>query len=397
MAKRLKILFLTARFPFPPVGGDKLKPYYILKHLAKKHDVTLVSLYQGANIPKNFSDEMQALGIKVHVVCFRPLYAGMRVFAKLLQKYPLEIAYYLQPELFSVINSLNPNANFDIAFSFFMRTAEYAKPLNIKKILMCEDCRTLYQQRSQSASHNLVQKLVRLWEFYKLKKYEPDIVNYFDASTFVTNNDIAAMRKLNPDANYRLLSNGVDIDKFIPMQEKTPNKTVIFMGRLDIWANQLMIKRIINNILPLIEQNMPDVHFQIVGALPPKKIFSDKRHNISIITDVPDTLPYLQNAQLFLHPHDGGTGIQNKLLEAMAAGCPVITTETGNQGIDAKNGVEALIGNTDSELAEHACNLILNQELAQKISANARELIVKTHSWDMIYKQVDDIINEVIN
>lgn len=392
---KLKILFLTARLPYPIIGGDRLKPYNILSYLGKKHDVTLVSFNYGGPASRSFITELEKLGIKVHAVPLHPITAGFRVMMRMLGKPPLEVLFYTQPEYRKVVEELFEKKDFDMAFAFFMRTAEYIKHKKIKKILMAEDCRTLYQKRSYKETSNIKQKLVRYWEYKKLSKYEPDISNHFDITTLVTRHDIEAMAKANPNAKFRLLSNGTDIEKFQPPDEKTERKGILFSGKLDVWANQLMIQRITQNIMPIVWQNIPDAKLNLVGANPPESIKALKSKNINIISNVPDMAEYLQTSEVFLHPHSGGSGIQNKLLEAMACGLPVVTTPTGNQGIEGTHGVNLMIGENDEDLARHTIDILKNKELGKKISDNAAQFIVDSHSWQVVFDQLEDIFDEI--
>lgn len=394
--KKLNILFLLPRFPYPVIGGDRLKPHNIIKYLAEKHNVTLVSFFQGEKAPQSFIREVEKLGVDLHVIPLNPIKAGGKALTKLHKEFPLEIAYYFQQDYKALVDKLCDTHDFDLGFSFFMRTAEYIKDKDFPKILMAEDCRTLYQQRSYETSHNLKQRAVRWWEFRKLRKYEPEIVNHFDITTLVTKEDIEAMKTQNPNCKYELLSNGTDVDKFVPNPE-IERKGILFAGKLDVWANQLMIMKIVNDILPKIREKVPNAELHLVGATPPPSISNLESKYIKIHPDVPDMVPYLQGAELFLHPHEGGSGIQNKLLEAMSCGCPVVTTPTGNQGINGDHGVHLLLGDNPDKLADYAVKLLSDKEFAQDISQNGRNLIVETHAWKHIFQSVDNIIEEVLN
>jgi glycosyltransferase involved in cell wall biosynthesis len=204
------------------------------------------------------------------------------------------------------------------------------------------------------------------------------------------------MKSQNSHARYELLTNGTDIHKFIP-SESRKDKTILFAGKLDVWANEMMIMKIIDKIFPIIKNRFEGVKLNIVGANPPKTILARQDESIKVIPNVPDMLPYLQESTMFLHPHDGGSGIQNKLLEAMACGCPVVTTKTGNQGINAKPSEEVLIGNNPLELAEGALRILSDKDLAKRISENARKLIVDTHSWESVFSDLDKLIDDVLN
>lgn len=393
--KKLKILFQTARFPFPVIGGDRVKPYNIIKYLAHKHELTLISFYQGAKIKDEYIDEIKKLGADVRVIPLNPVTAGLRAGIKTIGSFPLEIGFYHNPLFRKTVNQLHKEKQFDLGFAFFMRTAEYIKNYNFKKILMAEDCRTLYQKRSFEESSALKQKIIRGWEYWRLKKYEPDIVDSFDITTLVTNEDIEAMKKQNPRAKYRLLTNGTDIDFFLPPPDGHKREGVLFAGKLDVWANVLMIENIVKNILPKIRAEIPGVKLNIVGANPPKAIASLISDDVVLHSNVPSMVPYLQNAELFIHPHLGGSGIQNKLLEAMACACPVVTSQTGTQGIPATHNENVMIGKDYNEMAAHTIKILKDKDFARRIGANAREMIVRTHSWQSIFKDLDGIIKEL--
>jgi len=396
-SKKLKILFLTPRLPFPVIGGDRLKPYNILSYLAKKHDVTLVSFYQGKNVPEEYVNEIKKLGLELFVIPLSPVKASLRHLFKSFFRFPLEIGYYTQPEFKKVVDELLKEKQFDVSFAFFMRTAEYLKNYNVKKILMAEDCRVVYQKRSYHSTRNLIQKLTRWWEYKRLLKYEPEIVNHFDVNTLVTEQDISSMQSQNPKPKYRLLTNGTDINKFKMPNGFTHRRDILFAGKLDIWANVLMIRDIVNNILPKIKLEIPDCRLNIVGANPSSEIKSLESESIKIFPNVPDMVPFLQNANVFLHPHVGGSGIQNKIIEAMACGCPVVTTQTGIQGIPATHGKDVMIGTSDEELANHTIKVLKDDVYAEQISQNARLLIEQTHSWDSVFDALDKIIYEVMD
>lgn len=392
--KKLNILFLLPRYPFPLIGGDRVKPYYLIKYLAKQHNVTLVTFFQGKKFTESLKNSVNKLGVDLHVIPLKPMTAGANLLPKIVSKKPLEILYYYQKPYKEVVDKLLEERNFDLAFAFFMRTAEYIKDIDIPTILMSEDCRTEYQKRSYQGSKNLKQKIVRLWEWKKLSKYEPEIVNHFEAVTLVSNEDIELMKKLNTTANYKLLSNGVDTEKFSP-DTNVERADLLFTGKMDVWANELMIGRIVNDILPIVRKEVPNVKLILAGANPTNSIKKLESDDIKLFSNVPEMVPFLQKAAVYVHPHFGGSGIQNKLLEAMSTGCPVVTTRTGNQGIYARDNEEILLAESSEEFAQKVINVLKDKELSQRISKNAREHIVKEHSWNAIYKQCDAVINEV--
>ncbi len=393
----MNILFLTPRLPYPLIGGDRIKPYHILSHLAKKHSVTLVSFYQGKQDWRLYQKELEKLGIEVFIIPLDPIKAGLSCLFRLYQLKPLEILYYLQSEYRKLVQELLSTRKYDIGFSFFMRTAEYLKKANIPKVLIAEDCRVLYQLRSFKESKSIPQKAIRLYEHLTLKLYEPTTMKCFDRDTFVSAEDIDYMSSVLPLDKYRLITNGTEVDKFVP-DEFSKRHTILFTGNLGLWANRMMMDRIIYSIFPAIKKSIPEATLTFVGARAPEYV--KELHQSGFLTlyeNVPDFVPYLQQARLFLHPHLGATGIQNKLLEAMSAGCPVVTTHSGNQGIHGIHNEHLMIGVEDEEIIEHSINLLKDTEKSKNMSENARQLILTNHSWQRVFNDLDILIDEVLN
>ncbi|MBK9246906.1 MAG: glycosyltransferase [Ignavibacteria bacterium] len=398
---KLNILFLTPRFPYPLIGGDHVKCYYLVKHLATQHNVTLVTFNHGGKPTMEQVTAIEQLGVKLVTIPLSPFRAALGCFRTFFTHLPLEILFYHRPEYKAAVEKLFSEVTFDVVFCFFMRTAEYVRKKHVSKILVAEDCRLMYQERSYSVSTSLKQKLVRWWEVRQLRKYEPNVVTDFDRTTLVTHQDIAAMKRQNPTAQYRLLTNGVNLPDFTPNLTGERKMSVLFAGKLDVWANELMIQKIINEIAPRIHAFLPDVEFEFVGANPTDSLrilaknytYPDKIH---IHANVPSIIEYYQMAGVFLHPHTGGSGIQNKLLEAMACGCPVVTTSTGIQGIPVVNERDVLIGEHEDELAAHVVKLLKSKSYAVEIATNARMQIEKYHSWNSINSALDEILDEVL-
>lgn len=393
---KLNILFLAARFPYPLVGGDKLKPYYVIKHLAKNHNVTVISFNEGNKTTNEHIHEIRKLGADIRVIPFNPAYQFITGTAKMLTKLPLEVTYYYNRKFQKETDKAIKEKNIDLIISFMQKTSEYVMKYPHKKILIQDDCRTLYYGRSAKESKSIFQKIVRTIEFKKDYYYEPSITDKYNIVSFVSQEDINGAMQNKKTDKYRIITNGVDLNRLDAPDDNSHRKDIIFGGRLDVLANQLSLERVINNILPEIKKSIPDIKLNVVGAYPPDYLKQMNGSKISLHPDVPDLKPYLQSAAVFIHPHYSGSGIQNKVLEAMATGCPVVTTPSGNQGIHGKHLSEVMLGNNDKELARHAVSLLKDAELRDKISKNARKLIENTHSWDAVYKQIDGIIDEVI-
>ncbi len=394
--KGLNILFTTAHFPYPLIGGDRIKSYNIIKHLAKKNKVYLVSFDRGLEIKEDYINELRKINVESFAFQINKAKAYLSAgFFSPLGK-PLEINYFRNGKFGKKVEQITSENRIDLVISFFLRTAEYVKNFNCKKILLAEDCRTLYQGRTYQATKNLREKTIRFYETHKMKKYEAGITRFFDITTLVTNEDVKIMKSLNPKADIRLLTNGVDTDKYVPSTEKNLKSTLLFTGKLDFWVNVLMVKKIVNDIFPGIKKKNPDARLIIAGANPHKEILKCKSESIEIHSNVKDIIPYYQNASVFLHPHEGGSGIQNKIMEAMACGCSVVTTKSGARGIDIQNGANGFIANNNNDFIQYANTLLEDENLRAHIGSNARAYVKANHTWEAVFSVLDEIIEELI-
>jgi glycosyltransferase involved in cell wall biosynthesis len=309
---------------------------------------------------------------------------------------PLEVAFYTRPEFADEVNAVLATEKVDAVISFFMRTAEYVrKRTGLRKILVAEDCRVLYQSRSARATNNALQRMVRWWETRKLRAYEPRVADDFDVTTLVSAHDLENMRLNNPRARYSVVTNGVDAERFWFRADQHDRQGLLFAGKLDVQANHLMALTVLQEVYPEIKRYMPEAPLQIVGARPLPELLKVVEGVATLHRDVPDVLPFLHTSSVFVHPHKGGSGIQNKVLEAMAAGCVVVTTPSGLQGINAQHGVHCLVGATSREVADHAVRLLNDAPLRTELAYRARMLMESEHTWERVGEQIDAVLNGV--
>ncbi|MGA2296264.1 MAG: glycosyltransferase [FCB group bacterium] len=394
--KGLNILFTSAHFPYPLIGGERVKEYNIIRHLAQNNRVILVCLDRGYEVKPEYLDEMKKINVEpyyFHINNFNAMAsaAAFTPFGK-----PLESNFFRHSQFRNKILDIVSNNRIDLIINFFIRTAEHVKDLKIKKMLMAEDCRSFYQYQTFKASKNLRQRIVRSYEAGKLRKYEAEIMNHYDITTVVTEEDYRQMRELNSIADIRILMQGVDTELFCPPEHNSIRKDMLFIGKLDVWTNILMVRKIIHEIFPYIHEKNPDAKLLIVGANPVKEILKEQNENIIIHANVVDIVPYLQNAVVFLHPHEGGSGIQNKVLEAMSCACPIITTKSGTNGIGIQSGINGFIAENISNFIRYTLDLLNSSELRYSIGINARKYILENHTWEPIFTQLDEIISELI-
>lgn len=395
---RKKILFLTPRFPYPLVGGDRLKAYHILRHLSETADVDLIALDEwnsghGANLT-----EICNLCNDVTVIPFNRTNAWLRVVKSFFTRQPVEYAWYDSPDMRGAVDLALKRRRYDLVVSFFARTGIHSQDLRgTPKILVAEDSRVLAQERASQKFSFTGEYVVRRNDSKKLRTAEPELMRKFDLVTFVASPDEDKTLELDPMINTGLLSNGVDLGLY-EYHRGHRDDAIVFVGELSVYHNRLMAERIVRNIFPLVRKMSPTTRLIIAGNNPSsslKKLVA-ATPGAELHASVDDIKPFYRAAKVFIHPQEVGAGIQNKLLEALAMGTAVVTTEIGASGItglmDAKH---CLIRNTDEGLAKAAVELLHDTAARLLISGNGRTLMEEQYSWERIFRDCDKHIRAV--
>ena len=264
-------------------------------------------------------------------------------------------------------------------------------------------------------------------ESKRLSGYEKKVAESFDHSIFVTDSEVKIFKNKNPHIkNITAIPNGVDLDYFSPtfsqeqatrnqppetstghpetgnqnpatriQQPATSNQqpVIVFTGAMDYYANVEGVVWFTKEILPLIKKEIPAIQFYIVGSNPTKEVLSLSDNNDVTVTGyVPDTREYLNKATVVVVPLRIARGIQNKILEAMAMGIPVVATPQAFEGIEAKPGRDLTLGEDVEKVAEGVIKLIKEVSLRKSLGDNARRIIEKNYCWAKNLEKLNSIL-----
>jgi glycosyltransferase involved in cell wall biosynthesis len=397
-----KVLFLTYRFPYPLSGGDRLKSYHLLRHLSEISEVDLISLDEWGTATHENLQHIKKFASTVTVVPFNKTAAAKRAALSLLTKTPAEIAWYYSPQMQEVVDIALASKRYDLVICFFIRTGSYLTSGTFKsetpKILIAEDSRLLADERASEKFSFSSEYFIRKTDARKLHAYEPEMMRQFEVTTFVAKPD--QERLLREDANLKtaILSNGVDTAEYVFYEGEKEN-SLLFAGHLGIFHNKVMAERILTKIFPKIRERSPQTKLIIAGKDPDESLqkLIKNTPGAELHANVAEMRPYYQKASLFIHPQDKGAGIQNKLLESMAMGTPVITTALGASGITGiTNHLHLVVSETDDEFVTSILSLLADKEECLRLARNARKLITERYTWDKIFDNFDKIITGIL-
>jgi glycosyltransferase involved in cell wall biosynthesis len=284
---------------------------------------------------------------------------------------------------------------FDLLFVHLIRMAEYVKEIPICKILYMADAQSLNYLRGLNYRKG-IWSIINKIEMARVQSYEQVIWRYFDKTLVVSPVDLQYLKKLDNEMIVDLLPNGVDIEKYKFKLSNHSNKKICFIGNMRTFPNTDAAIYFCKEILPLIKKRIPEIEFYIVGIEPSKQVRQlSNIKNVFVTGKVENISEYVHTLSVSVAPMRVGAGVQNKILESMALGTPVVTTSIGLEGIEATPDKEILVADSPIEFAEKVIELIENKPLRKNISINAREFIEAKYTWDKVLKKLDRIIEEI--
>jgi glycosyltransferase involved in cell wall biosynthesis len=190
---------------------------------------------------------------------------------------------------------------------------------------------------------------------------------------------------------------GVDCDALQPLVRRPSGSNLVFVGSMNYIPNVDAAEFFVNDVLPLIARERPDVTFTIVGARPSaavRRLAEDPR--VSVTGPVDDVRPYYAAAAAAVVPLRAGGGVRMKILEGMALGVPMVSTTIGAEGLSLEHGRELLIGDTPQELADAAIGLLRDPALGDRLARAARETALRRFSWESVAAVLDGVYNSVV-
>lgn len=371
-----QILMIVSRFPYPLDKGDKLRAYYQLRELSLKFRITLVALTDH-NVTQKDLGLIQIYCEKIEIIKLTWFSKISQMLLCLLNEKPFQIGYFYNRKAKKRINQLIKVNDYKHIYSQLIRTSEYVKGIHdIPKTLDYMDTLSTGIKRRIN-----LQPFYKKWIFKieakRLVTYEREIFDYFENKTIISDQDKQLIQ--HPDAKKIVcIPNGID-DSFFAFPATEKDVDLVFVGNMSYPPNIEAINYINNQLLP----ELKDAKLLISGASPAKSIeqTASNNPNIELLGWVDDIRTSYARGKIFVAPMFIGTGMQNKLLEAMAMGLPCITTPLANNAIKARHNVEILVAETKEEFILHIQNLLNNEELRISIGQKAQQFIKSNYSW----------------
>lgn len=402
----MNILFLTQVVPYPPDAGPKVKTWHVLRYLLNQgHQITLVSFVRKEE--EQFLDEIRSAGIEVVAVPIKR--SRFKDFGFLVRSYLRNRSFLIErdnlPEMHQAIERLVKERTFDVI---------HADQFTMPQFVPLSNPSSEHYVRvfdAHNANWSVMRRLKNDAPFYlkpvfaveerRIKRYEGQMVSKFEFTLAVTEIDRkllgeAVQEAHGPrDAAERIITIpiAVDTQDAQPVKRSPHALNIVTIGTLHYQPNADGIRWFINEVYPLVRQELPEISLTIIGKNPPADFvqLAEQNPQVKVTGYVPDLVPYLEQSTLMVVPVRVGGGMRVRILEAFARAIPVVTTTTGLEGIEARPGEDVLVADEPERFAQEVIRLAKNPALQAQLSDNGRRLAETKYDWLKVLNRLNAI------
>ncbi len=384
-------------------SGSHLPAFNLIKHLSRRIEITLLCFRQVTGEAKGFTsleqycEVIQTVDIPTsQSLPYKTLRAVRNTFSpqNLLSKNRCFLTPYYSAEMHRKFECMLNQKRFDLIHTD-PTIAYLSRHTKLPKIAHVYDCSSrAYYERYKNTQQS-ISKSLRWLIYLKVKRDESMICKSFDAIVVVTQYEKEAINSLFPGADVRVIPNGVDCEYFKPWDEEEKSPSVVFVGGMSHPPNVEAVLYFYKYIYGHIKKEVPGVRFYIVGREPAKEVQQLTSDETVIVTGyVEDVRPYLAKSSVAVAPMISGSGMKNKILEAMGMGKAVIATSIGAMGIDVTPGKNIIMADEPMVFAQRVTELLSNEQLRRVIAHNARKHAETQCSWEKTADRFSELFEE---
>lgn len=389
----MNLFLICPRFPYPVLKGDQVIVYNRLKYLSEFHEITLLA-FTDKDIKREDYDHIKTFCADVYLVKKSQYTSYISMFFGLFKNcLPIQVNYYESTSFREKIQWILNSKQYDMVHIFLLRLMPYANIIkNVPIVLEAIDSMQLNIERRILMEKGMKRFLLKE-ELRRLNLFEPYVGNKVDQVVVVSEQD----KKNFHTNNVSVVPNGVDFNEFTTSEQKEKRRnTIVFSGNMGYAPNIHAVEWFVKNCFSYIKESNDSVKFFIVGGNVSNRI--QRLHdgkNIIVTGYVKSMERFLRNCAVAIAPMQSGSGMQNKVLEAMACNLPVITTTLGLGDIKAINGKEIVIADTPIDFITQVLKCLNSNEYTNEISNNAASFVKKHHSWEKAADKINEIYTNI--
>ncbi|MBQ6956779.1 MAG: glycosyltransferase [Bacteroidales bacterium] len=388
----MKILFILPRFPFPLEKGDKLRAYNQIRYLASNNEVYLFALSH-QRVDDNAVDEMSKFCKDICVARLSKIKGALRVVRNFFSVRSLQIGYWDSRRARSLYRDFEAKVRPDVVYAQMVRTMKYAAHSTFPRVLDFQDALSMNFER-RMLKHRSLSYFVLHYEFKMLRSAEFNACGIFDRLTVISERDSEAIPQ-HKDTVIDIVRNGVDFDYFRPI-DMPKEYDVVFCGNMQYRPNIDASLFLAEEVMPIVWQSRPEAKLLLAGATPKGAVRQLASERVTVTGSVDDIRPCYASAHVFVAPMRIGSGLQNKLLEAMSMGIPCVTTSLANASLGASDRRHILVADDATSIAQSIVRLLDDRRLRDNIASEASAFVHDNFSWQSAVGKLETILRQAM-
>ncbi|HEY3423768.1 MAG TPA: glycosyltransferase family 4 protein [Negativicutes bacterium] len=383
----MNILVICRELPYPLNAGYKIRTFNLIKGLSRDHAISLICYgdqkYDCAGI-RQYCKTLKIIPPQ-KISRFKQ---APNIIKNMLSGQPFSVKYVKSTAMKAAINEIIQSTRFDLIHfddPYIVSNFDLCNENRIKKTITFHDIDSMKYMRMFKIESGIYKKILLLFDLMMLKRWEKEITNKADLSIVTSAIDLQSIRQQVTDAKVSIVPNGVDIDSYKFRRKNNSGNTIVFVGAMDYMPNHDAALYFYRQILPIIISINSDVKFIIVGRNPNQELQAladDPR--VFVAGNVDDVTPYYEKSVVAVVPLRAGGGTRLKILEAMAVGCPVVSTSIGSEGLGVTHSKNIMIADTPENFAKYTVELMKNEAQREEQSNLARHFVENFYSWERI-------------
>src|SRR5262245_7905645 len=391
-----RLLVLAPRYPYPIIGGDRLRIHHVCAQLAERYRLTLLCLCEHSDLRAPAPPD--GIFESVEKVVLPRWQSRLNCLLALPTRVPLQLAYYWSKAFERRVAELAPLH--DAILCHLIRLAEYALPFDKPRVLEMTDAISLnYQRVKQKASSAYLRSLIYGCEQSRLEAVERQIGDRFDAAVLVSQADRQFLFADDPARGEKVMicSNGVDTDEFPFQFSPSSSGRIVFIGNMISLQNLDGADWFARAVLPRIRARRPDAVLEVVGNC--GRVEHERLAGLEavrVVGHVKSIANVVAGADVGVCPIRAGAGVQNKLLNYMALGLPSVTTAIGLGGVGARPGAEVVVADSAEAMADAVLGLMTDRPRARVLAEAARDFVERRHRWPAQLEPLVDRLGQLL-
>lgn len=369
----------------------------MLRHLASAgHEVTVCSTTR-SDAEVAGVEELQCEGIACEAPRVREWLQYLRMLTRFASGGSLSCAYFYSKRLAMRVKELVQAGNWDMIIVHCSSMGHYVSGVeSVPKLLDFADMDS--QKWLVYAQHRgFPMSLLYAKEGRRLERVERGLVRAFDLCTTISTNELESLMSLDRGAEADWFPNGVDLDYFHPSAARSESGIVVFVGRMDYFPNEDAMLWFREAVWPLIRERQPGLRLRIVGANPSARLRRlDGQEGVEVTGSVDDVRPYVRDADVSVAPLRIARGMQNKVLECMAMGVPVITTSLVAAGLGLSEDGPLRVADTAADYAREILALTGSPDERERLATESRRMAERQFSWDAAMEKLDALVERAL-